>query len=271
MAETDRAERPVALITGGSSGIGKATARRLLADGYDVAIAARGEERLEEARTELVEHGSGRVIAVPADVTKPDDVDRLVAETLADPGRIDVLVNNAGRVGSVESFHDVDIEEWHRTFEVNVYGAVRMTRAVLPHMRERGSGSVINVASESGVQPDPIIAHYNATKAALINLTKTLSKAYGSDGIRVNAVSPAATLTPMLEGLLREAAAEKGVEFETAREEWLAEERSNVVLERTSEPAEVASVIAFLASDDASFVTGANYRVDGGSVASIDT
>lgn len=269
MSETDTtSERSVAVVTGGNTGIGKATAEQLLADGYEVVITARDRDRLETARAEL---NSGDVLVVPGDLTDDGDVDRIVSRTLSELGRIDVLVNNAARVGSTDPFHEVGLDEWRRTFDTNVYGVVRMTRAVLPHLRERGSGSIVNVASESGVQPDPAIAHYNATKAALINLTKTLSKAYGADGIRVNAVSPAATLTPMLEEILQEVADEKGVSFERAKSEWLAEERSNIVLERTSHPAEVAAVIAFLAGEDASFVTGANYRVDGGSVASIDT
>jgi len=268
MSGTQSSERPVALVTGASTGIGKATAERFLSDGYRVVATSRDRDRLETARDEI---GADDVLVVPADVTDDGDVDRLVSTTIDELGRIDVLVNNAGRVGPVEAFHDVTVEEWHRTFDVNVYGVVRLTRAVVPHMRDQDSGAIVNVASESGVQPDPIIAHYNATKAALINMTKTLSKAYGEDGIRVNAVSPAATLTPMLEGLLQDIADEKGVGFEQAKSEWLAEDRSNIVLERTSEPEEVAAVIRFLASDDASFVTGANYRVDGGSVGSIDT
>lgn len=265
---TDRSsERPVAVVTGGNTGIGKATAKRLLADDHDVVITARDEGRLETAQEDL---GGDGVLVVPADLTEDDDVDRLISTTLSELGRIDVLVNNAARVGSLDPFHDVGLDEWRKTFDVNLYGTVRATQAVLPHMRERGSGSIINITSESGVQPDPNIAHYNATKAALINLTKTLSKAYGDEGIRVNAVSPAATLTPMLEGIIQDIADEKGVGFEQAKSEWLAEDRSNIVLERTSEPKEVASVIAFLASEDASFVTGSNYRVDGGSVASIN-
>jgi NAD(P)-dependent dehydrogenase (short-subunit alcohol dehydrogenase family) len=268
MADDPSTDRPVAVVTGGNTGIGKATAERLLADGHDVVITARDEGRLRTAKEDL---GGNGVLVVPADLTDDEDVDRLVSTTLSEMGRIDVLVNNAGRVGPIDPFHDVGVDEWRETFDVNVHGAVRATRSVIPHMRDRGSGSIINVASESGVQPDPVIAHYNATKAALINLTKTLSKAYGDDGIRVNAVSPAATLTPMLEGMLQDIADERGVGFEQAKSEWLAEDRSNIVLGRTSEPEEVAAVIAFLASDDASFVTGANYRVDGGSVASIDT
>lgn len=268
MSDEQSSKRPVAVVTGSSSGIGKATAERFLGEGYDVVVTARDGDRLEAARDEL---NGNRVLAVPADLTDPGDVDRLVSTTLDELDRVDVLVNNAGRVGPTEPFHDVGLEEWRQTFDVNVYGAVRATRAVLPHMRERGSGAVVNVASESGIQPDPILAHYNASKAALINLTKTLSKAYGEDGIRVNAVSPAATLTPMLEGLIQDIADEREVGFERAKSAWLSEDRPNIALERTSEPTEVAAVIEFLASDDASFVTGANYRVDGGSVASIDT
>lgn len=147
--------------------------------------------------------------------------------------------------------------------------AARVTRAALPYMRERKWGRIINVASESGVQPDPFMAHYNASKSALINLTKSLSKAYAAEGILVNAVSPAAIRTPLVEGMFEQAAREQGITTEDAESDFLTQNRPHIEIGRVGEPEEVGAVVAFLASEAASFVNGSNYRVDGGSVASL--
>jgi NAD(P)-dependent dehydrogenase (short-subunit alcohol dehydrogenase family) len=253
-----------ALVTGGSVGIGKAIAQRLATDGYPVAVCARDEAALEAAAADI----AGETLAIPTDVTETDEVDQFVSETVDAFGGIDVVVNNAGIIGGLEPFDAVDASDWHEVFDVNVYGAVRVTRTALPHLRE-GGGNVVNVASESGIQPDPVMPHYNASKAALLNLTKSLSKAYADDGIRVNAVSPATTRTPMVEAMFEEMADEQGISVEEAEQQFLAEERPHIVLQRTAEPDEIANVVSFLVSEDASFVTGANYRVDGGSVASM--
>ena len=131
-----------------------------------------------------------------ADMSGADEINKRVEETIARFGGVDVLVNNAGGTGNPLSFEELSNEDWHGVLELNLLSAVRLTRAVLPSMREREWGRIVNVASESEIQPDPFIPHYNALKAALINLTKSLSKAYAKDGILVNAVSPAAVRTP---------------------------------------------------------------------------
>lgn len=146
---------------------------------------------------------------------------------------------------------------------------MRLTRLVLPVMQRQHHGRIVNIASESAIQPDRFMPHDNAAKAAIINLTKSLSKAYACDGILVNAVSPAMTRTEVVEGMLRQQAQARGVSVEEATTVFLKELRPNIVLGRPAEPAEVAAVVVFLASAAASFVTGANYRVDGGSVASL--
>jgi 3-oxoacyl-[acyl-carrier protein] reductase len=144
-----------------------------------------------------------------------------------------------------------------------------MIRATLPHMRHEKWGRIINIASESGVQPDPFMPHYNATKAALINMTKSMSEAFAVDGILVNSVSPALIMTPLVEELIQRRAAEEGISFEQAEQRVLKELRPHIELKRSGRIEEVGSAVAYLASEAASFITGANLRVDGGSVASI--
>lgn len=253
-----------ALVTGGSVGIGKAIAKRLADDGYPVAICARDRSALDDSVADI----NGETLAVPTDVTDTDAVEEFVKQTVDIFGGIDVVVNNAGILGGMEPFDALDASDWHEVFDVNVYGTVRVIRAALPHLREDG-GSVINIASESGIQPDPVMPHYNASKAALLNLTKSLSKAYADDGVRVNAVSPATTKTPMVEAMFEEMANEQGISIDEAEQQFLEEERPHIVLGRTADPEEIANVVAFLTSEEASFVTGSNYRVDGGSVASM--
>jgi 3-oxoacyl-[acyl-carrier protein] reductase len=261
-------EGKVALVTGASKGIGRAVADALAAEGCRVVLCARGEEELEAAAEEIRAAG-GDAHAVAADMSEANEVERVAQETVSRFGTVDVLVNNAGGIGSPSSFEEISDEEWLWVLELNLLSAVRMTRAVLPHMRERGWGRIVNVASESGIQPDPFMPHYNASKAALINLTKSLSKAYANDGILVNAVSPATIRTPLVEGMFEELAEERGISKEEAEAAFLRETRPNIVLERAGEAEEAAAVVVFLASEAASFVTGSNYRVDGGSVASI--
>jgi NAD(P)-dependent dehydrogenase (short-subunit alcohol dehydrogenase family) len=152
---------------------------------------------------------------------------------------------------------------------LNVLSAVKATRAVLPHMQAAKWGRIVNIASESGIQPDAAMPHYNASKAALINLTKSLSKAYGKDGILVNAVSPAFIMTPLVAQMMEDQAKQSGGTREEAEAAFLKENRPNIVLKRSGTADETAGLVAFLASEQASFITGANYRVDGGSVASI--
>lgn len=264
---SDSSESPVAIVTGSSVGIGKACAARLLEDNYRVVLTARGQERLDRAATEFGD--SGEVLAVPADVTDGESVESLVEETLDTFGRLDVLVNNAGIIGPTGSFEDVTAEDWHDVFDVNVYGVVRVTREALPHLREQ-EGAIINISSDSAVQPDPFMPQYNASKAVLNNLTKSLSKDVGEDGVRVNAVSPTVTRTPMVEDMFERDAEQRGISVDEAEREFLEEDRSGIVFDRPAEPREIADVVAFLASDEASFVTGANYRVTGGNVHTVD-
>lgn len=261
-------EGKVALITGASKGIGKAVAAAFAAEGARVAMNARGEEELRQAADEIRRTGA-EVLAVAADVTDPAQVRRMTEETAGRFGTIHVLVNNAGGIGGFLSFEELGEEEWRDILELNLFSTVRVTRAVLPYMRRQRWGRIINMSSESGVQPDPMMPHYNASKAAMINLTKSLSKAYGREGILVNTVSPAFIMTPLVENMLERRAREKKISREQAEAEFLAENRPHIELRRAGRSEEVAAAVVFLASEQASFITGTNLRVDGGSVASV--
>ncbi|TCN21182.1 SDR family NAD(P)-dependent oxidoreductase [Mesobacillus foraminis] len=256
------------LVTGGSKGIGKAIAIAFAEEGANVIICGRGEEALKETSLEIEKMG-GTVLAVQADLTKQTDVDHLISTAVDYYKTIDILVNNAGIASGFDHFESLDIDQWQHLFDVNLFGAVRVTKAVIPYMKKTGLGRIINISSESGIQPDAFMPHYNASKAALINFTKSLSKAYAADGILVNTVSPAFIMTPMLENLLKDNSAKLNISYEEAIQEFLKQNRPHVEVKRPGTVEEVASAVIYLASNKASFVNGVNLRVDGGSVASL--
>jgi 3-oxoacyl-[acyl-carrier protein] reductase len=258
----------VAVVTGSSQGIGRSIAEALAREGVQVVINSRNAKELEAAAEEMRSAGA-TVHAVASDVTDAEGAKRPVEEAVRRFKAIHILVNNAGGAGRFGSFDDLTDEEWLDVYTLNVLSAVRATRAALPHMQKQKWGRVINISSESGVQPDPIMPHYNASKSALNSLTKSLSKAYGKDGILVNTVSPAFIRTPLLDGLLAREAKTRGITLDEAEKVLLREFRPNILLGRAGKPDETAGICVFLASEQASFITGSNYRVDGGSVASL--
>ena len=261
-------QEKVVLVTGASKGLGKAIAEAFAAEGSRVALTARNQRELEQIVQEIQQRG-GQAIALAADLTNANAVNHLVAETIAHFGTVHVLVNNAGSIGRFAAFEELSDDDWANLFNVNLFSAVHITRAVLPAMRKQHWGRIINMASESGIQPDPEMPHYNASKAAMINLTKSLSKAYAKDGILVNTISPAFIKTPLVEHMLADQAAVKRITVQQAEEEFLCHNRPHIELGRAGKPEEVAAAVVFLASEAASFITGANLRVDGGSVASV--
>ncbi len=245
-----RFEGKVAIITGAGTGIGAATARRLFEEGASVVLAGRRREKLEEVAATLE---PARVLVHPTDVAVRAEVDSLVAATVARFGRLDVLINNAG-AGSFGPFDAATDEEWRRIMAINLDGVFFGCQTALPHLLE-SRGNIVNVSSVSGLGGDWGLASYNAAKGAVTNLTRALAMEYGARGVRVNAVSPSLTLTEMTRPL-------EGNEAAMGR---FAE---RMPIGRPAQPEEIAPAIAFLASDDAVFVTGVNLPVDGGVTAS---
>ncbi|MDJ0278382.1 SDR family oxidoreductase [Sphingomonas sp. 2R-10] len=254
----------LALVTGADSGIGRETARMLLQEGAKVAISDQDADALETVRAELAEHGE--VVAIAADVTDLSSVQALFAgvrERLGDPA---ILVHAAGVTGATGDFLDIDDAGWLSTLDVNLMGAVRVTRAAIPAMRKAGGGRIVLIASEDAVQPYVDELAYCASKAGVLNLAKGLSKAYGCDNVLVNSVSPAFIATPMTDAMMDKRAEERGTDRDGAIRSFLEEERPGMTLGRRGKAEEVAAAILFLVSKPASFVNGANLRVDSGSV-----
>jgi NAD(P)-dependent dehydrogenase (short-subunit alcohol dehydrogenase family) len=261
-------ENRVAIVTGGSKGIGYGCADALAAEGCDLVICARHEDELHDAATELEQHGT-TVEPIVTDLTVDEDIDRLVDATIDAFDTVDILVNNAGTVGEPGPLEDVSTQEWRDLFELNLFAVVTLTRKVIPYMKAQGWGRIINISSENGEQPYPDMIHYSASKGALNNFSKALSKQYAEDGILVNTVSPAFIETPLVENMMEQAAAEQGISKKEAIEGFLDTHRPHIEVRRPGQIDEVGPLVAFLASEQASFINGANYRVDGGSVAAM--
>ncbi len=257
-----------ALITGGDSGIGFATAKLLLHEGASVVIASLNQESVNASVEELSEAGN-EVYGFDCDITNLSALDKLNEQVEDSIGSIDILVNCAGITGAQGPFHEIKEEGWRHTIETNLLAQANVTRTFLPALRQGGWGRIIFIASEDGQQPYPNEIPYCAAKAGVLALSKGLSKTYADEGILVNTVSPAFIATPMTDEMMDKRATKKGTSFDEAVESFLEKERPHIELKRRGEAGEVANVIAFLCSDRASFVNGSNYRVDAGSVASI--
>ncbi len=258
-----------ALVTGGSKGIGKGAAQALSEAGAQVFICARDLTDLEETVAEISEKTGNSVKAVQADIVRQDDVDSMMETIKAHSGGVDILVNNVGGIGQAAPFEDIPEDDYLQLYDLNVVTMIRMIKAVVPGMKARSWGRIINMSSENGLQPYPDMIPYNLTKAAIINLSKGVSKLYGRYNILVNTVSPAFIYTPLVDDMLRGQAESKGISKEEAQKQFLEQNRPGIELKRPGTIEEVGAAVVFLASGQASFITGTNLRVDGGSVSTI--
>jgi NAD(P)-dependent dehydrogenase (short-subunit alcohol dehydrogenase family) len=248
----------VAVVTGASKGIGLAVARELAAEGAGVVAGARTVDPLQ---------GLDGVAAVQVDLAQPDGPGRLVAEALERHGRVDVLVNNVGAVRiRMDGFLGTSDDEFEWALQLNFFTALRATRAVIPPMLEQGGGAIVNVASVNAFfQPDAATIDYGAAKAAVLNLSKSLSQEFGPRGIHVNCVSPGPVETDLWlgdQGVAATVGNAAGIAPAAVREQAAA----GIASRRFSTPREVATLVALLASPRTANVTGANYVIDGGLV-----
>ncbi|MEO1093807.1 MAG: SDR family oxidoreductase [Cyanobacteria bacterium J06638_28] len=257
----------VALITGGDSGMGRATAKLLADAGVKIALLDKTTDQLQATVEEV--KTVGEAFPVSADLRNLSEVKAAKQKIVDRYGTVDILVNCAGITGATGDFWDISDDDWYEALEVDLMAAVRVCRTFIPLMRESGWGRVVLVSSEDAVQPYTDEMPYCAAKAGVLNLAKNLSKACAKDGVLVNSVSPAFIATPMTDAMMEKRAQELGVSFDEAIATFLKEKRPHLELQRRGKAQEVAAVITFLCSQHSSFVVGANYRVDGGSVASI--
>ncbi len=250
-----RLESKVAVVTGGGSGIGRATCELFADEGAAVVIAEIDAQSGQDA-AHIIREDGGRAHSVRTDVTDETSIKNMVAEAVRSFGRIDILVNNAAIF--VLRGIDATPEEWRKILDVNVMGPALVAKHVVPEMRKAGGGAIVNLASISSFIAQPQFVTYNSSKAAIANMTRCMALDLAPDNIRVNAVCPGTVWTPIVQRLCREAgldraAADKDPNWGGAH-----------ILGRLAEPREIAQAIRFLASDEASFITGENLMVDGG-------
>ena len=239
-----------ALVTGASRGIGRAIAVAFAEAGADLALSARTAEALEETKDE-VERLGRKAFVVPADVTDRDAVHRMVGDSIGALGHLDAVVNNAGGTSFMVPFTDLRPEGWSKVLRLNADSVMHVMQAVGPHLLDRGTGSVVNVASVAGLGGSPLVAPYAAAKAAVISLTKTVALEWASRGVRVNAICPGWTATDLNRALWENEAASTAMTANIPMGRWAAAE-------------EIAGAAVFLASDAASYVTGQALAIDGG-------
>ena len=243
-------EGKVALVTGASSGIGRATAVRLGREGATVGVNYRSDEDGAREAVRKIEEAGGKAVGIQGDISVEDDAKRLVRETIEAFGDLDILVNNAG-VQTKSPFLEMSLEEWQKVISVDLTGTFLVSREALGHMVGRGGGVIVNMSSVHQRIPWPNFAHYATAKGGMKLLTETLAMEFASRGVRVNAVAPGAIETPINAEKFEDPEQRKEVE---AMIPW----------NRVGQPEEVAACVAFLASDEASYITGHTLFVDGG-------
>lgn len=250
-----RFQDKIALITGGSGGIGKETAKKFLEEGGKVAIVDINEEALEKVKEEL--SGLGEVLTIKADVSKEEDVKNYVNTTVDKFGKIDFFHNNAGINGPNKPLAETSLEEFETVMRINSTGVFLGLKYVLPVMAEKGSGSVVNTSSGAGLMGTPTMVAYGASKHAVVGMTKTAALEYAKAGVRVNSVHPAPVNNEMMRAIESQANPDDVAGAQKAYE-------NAIPLGRYAESEEIADLILFLASDKSKFITGSQYTIDGG-------
>jgi 3-oxoacyl-[acyl-carrier protein] reductase len=250
----------VAIVTGGSRGIGRETARQFLEEGARVMICGRKAETLEKTRAELAKLTGGDIICVVADMMKEADINKLVDETVKQFGTVDILINNAGQMysGRYAAMTDDGLKE---QLETKLFGFMRAIRLVYPIMKAKHWGRIINTIGGAGKEPDPYMFGSGITNSALLNITKSLSTEFGEDGVHVNAICPGWVDTNLWQRNAQGLAAELQVKSEEEARKLAARKNS---LNRFGKPEELANAIVFLCSERASYITGVSLNLDGG-------
>lgn len=241
-----RLENKTAIITGGGSGIGLSCARVFSQEGAKVVIFGRRKDRLEDTAREI----GLNITAVPGDMTRDEDIKRLVETTINTYGRVDILVNSAG-IFTGAPLHEMKNEDWDSVLDLNMTSIFKLTREILPHMIQQKSGSIVNISSILSLVAAPGTSAYNVSKGALNQFSRSIAVEYGPSGIRSNAICPGLIATEMTEELMND---------KDLMQEW----SKNYPIGRFGKPEDVAKACLFLASDESSFVTGAVLPVDGG-------
>jgi NAD(P)-dependent dehydrogenase (short-subunit alcohol dehydrogenase family) len=248
----------VAIVTGGGGNIGRATAKRLAAEGASVTVADLGEDATAKVVAEI-ESAGGTARAQPTDVTDPDAVDAMVRDTVAAYGGVDILHNNAAAIalnGKDQDVVTMDLDTWHQVLDVNLTGPMLGCRFAIPAMLERGGGAIVNTASAAAFYGAKTLAAYGTSKAGLVALTRYVATAYGDRGIRCNAVAPGVVVDEAAQAALGGPMGDRLRRYTTSH-----------LVGRLGYPEEIALAVAYLASDDAAFVTGETLRIDGGMTA----
>ncbi|MGH7892458.1 MAG: SDR family oxidoreductase [Thermodesulfobacteriota bacterium] len=249
----------VAIVGASSKGLGKAVALGLAREGVKLTLCARGKEDLDKTADEIVSETGADVLAIECDVSKTADIKKVVDETVKRHKRIDILVNNAGGPPT-GTFLDFSLDDWQKAIELNLFSTITFSRAALPFMKEQRWGRIINITSVAVKQPIDGLILSNTARAGVIGLAKTLSNEFGPYNITVNNVCPGRILTDRITHLAGEKANREGTSLEDA----LAAMETDVPLRRIGRPEELASLVVFLASEKAGYITGTTIQVDGG-------